>query len=97
MFRDHRPIFRRVRTAVHTTIGSVSVLLCSRTLCVVKHVEIQKYTNKIVTSVGFHAICLKDARYKKLKIKMIFYKTDSDDDWIHVAQVGYSDLYLTNL
>ena len=24
MFRAHRPIFRRVRTAVHTTIGSVS-------------------------------------------------------------------------
>ena len=22
-----------------------------------KHVEIQKYTNKIVTSVGFHSIC----------------------------------------
>ena len=29
MFRAHRPIFRRVRTAVHTTIGSVSVPLCS--------------------------------------------------------------------
>ena len=25
MFRAHRPIFRRVHTAVHTTIGSVSV------------------------------------------------------------------------
>jgi len=35
MFRAHRPIFRRVRTAVHTTIGSVSVPLCSRALCVV--------------------------------------------------------------
>jgi len=33
-----------------------------------KHVEIQKYTDKIVTSVGFHSICWKDARYKKLKI-----------------------------
>jgi len=32
MFRAHRPIFRRVRTAVHITIGSVSVLLCSRAL-----------------------------------------------------------------
>jgi len=32
MFRAHRPIFRRVRTAVHTTIGSVSVPLCSHTL-----------------------------------------------------------------
>jgi hypothetical protein len=30
MFRAHRPIFRRVRTAVHTTNGSVSVPLCSR-------------------------------------------------------------------
>jgi len=87
MFRAHRPIFSRVRTAVHTTIGSVSVPLCSRALCVVKsarterhrnwangcvnsctnspedgpvglkHVEIQQYTNKIVTSVGFHSIC----------------------------------------
>ena len=71
MFRAHRPIFRRVRTAVHTTTGSVSVPLCSRALCVVaclgdysllwpvgpKHVEIQQYTNKIVTSVGFHSIC----------------------------------------
>ena len=95
MFRAHRPIFRRVRTAVHTAIGSVSVSLCSRALCVVnntqstrteryrywtnscvnsctnspedgpvgpKHVEIQQYTNKIVTSVGFHYICWKDAR-----------------------------------
>jgi len=97
MFRAYRPIFRRVRTAVHTTIGSVSVPLCSRALastqterhrnwtnaCVnscanspedgavgPKHVEIQQYTNKIeiVTSVGFHSICWKDARYKKLKI-----------------------------
>ena len=33
-----------------------------------KHVEILQYTNKIVTSVGFHSICWKDARYKKLKI-----------------------------
>ena len=86
-----------VRTAVHTTIGSLSVPLCSRALriqstrterhrywtngCVnsctnspedgpvgPKHVEIQQYTNKIVTSVGFHSICWKDARYKKLKI-----------------------------
>ena len=36
-----------------------------------KHVEIQKYTNKIVTSVGFHSICWKDARYKKLKKSII--------------------------
>jgi len=95
MFRAHRPISRWVRTAVHTTIGSVSVPLCSRALCVPRtdryrnwtngcvnsctnspedgpvgpeHVEIQQYTNKIVTSVGFHSICWKDARYKKLKI-----------------------------
>ena len=39
MFRAQRPIFRRVRTAVHTTIGSVSVPLCSRALCVVASVE----------------------------------------------------------
>jgi len=32
MFRAHRPIFKRVRTAVHTTIGSVSVPLWSRAL-----------------------------------------------------------------
>jgi len=32
MFRAHSPIIRRVRTAVHTTIGSVPVPLCSRAL-----------------------------------------------------------------
>ena len=31
-----------------------------------KHVEIRQYMNKIVTSVGFHSIRWKDARYKKL-------------------------------
>jgi len=35
MFRAHRPIFRRVYTAVHTTIGSVSVPFWSRALYVV--------------------------------------------------------------
>jgi len=35
MFRAHRPIFRRVRTAVHTAIGSVSVSLRSHALYVV--------------------------------------------------------------
>ena len=35
MFRAHRPIFRRIHTAVHTTIGSVSVPFWSRVLCVV--------------------------------------------------------------
>ena len=34
MFRAHRPIFGTVRTAVHTTIGSVSVPLCSCVLYV---------------------------------------------------------------
>jgi len=111
MFRAHRPIFRRVRTAVHTTIDSVSVR-SGPVLCVLwpvlvtnshqdrpqhrehasradrywtngcvnsctnspedgpvgpKHVETQQYTNKIVTSVGFHSIRWKNARYKKLK------------------------------
>jgi len=32
----------------------------------------EQYTNKIVTSVGFHSICWKDARYKKLKT--VYYK-----------------------
>jgi len=36
-----------------------------------KHVEIRRYMNKIVTSVGFHSICWKDARYKKLKISSL--------------------------
>ena len=36
MFRVHRPIFRRVRTAVHTTIGSVSVR-SGRVLCMLWH------------------------------------------------------------
>ena len=35
MFRAHRPILRRVHTAVHTTIGSVSVLLWPCALYVV--------------------------------------------------------------
>ena len=72
MFRAHRPILRRVHTAVHTTIGSVSVLLwpcallCEQ-LCELfsedgpvgpKHVEIRQYINEIeiVTSVGFYSI-----------------------------------------
>ena len=37
-----------------------------------KHVEIQQYTNKIMTSVGLHSICWKDARYKKLKKMKLF-------------------------
>ena len=65
MFRAHRPIFRRIHTAIPTTIGSVSVPFWSRVLYVVtglgdcsvgpKHVEIRRYMNKIetVTSVGF--------------------------------------------
>ena len=83
MFRAHRPIFRRVRTAVHTTIVSVSVrsgrvhtehasradrywtngCVNNCTNCPEdgpvgpKHVETQQYTNKIVTSVGFHSKC----------------------------------------
>ena len=35
MFRANRPIFRTVHTAVHTTIGSVSVPFWSRALYVV--------------------------------------------------------------
>jgi hypothetical protein len=31
MFRAHRPILRRIHTAVHTTIGSVAVQFGSRT------------------------------------------------------------------
>ena len=122
MFRAHRPIFRRVRKAVHTTIGSVSVPLWSRALYVVhniqrtrperyrywtngcvnsctnspedgpvgpKHVEIRQYTNKIeiVTSVGFHFICWKDARYKKLKRWPLplpyLYTKDREQVWHH--------------
>ena len=39
MFRAHRPILRRVHTAVHTTIGSVSVLLWPYALYVAQHTE----------------------------------------------------------
>ena len=39
-----------------------------------KHVETQQYTNKIVTSVGFHSIRWKDARYKKLKFSWFYYR-----------------------
>ena len=46
-----------------------------------KHVEIRQYINKIeiVTSLGFYSICLKDARYKKLKIKELI--ASSDGKW----------------
>ena len=97
MFRAHRPIFRRVRTAVHTTIGLVSVPLCSHTerhrnwtndcvnICTnspedgpvgPKHVEIQQFTNKIVTSVGFHSIswkfvwCLFHLEWSKIRLSV---------------------------
>ena len=121
MFRAHRPIFRRVRTAVHTTTGSVSVPLGSRALYVVaclgdysllslyqdrpqhtehanradrywtngcvnsctnspedgpvgpKHVEIQQYMNKIVTSVGFHSYVEKMHGTKSLKFDNYLY------------------------
>jgi len=64
MFRAHRPILRRVHTAVHTTIGSDTEPMV---VCVnspedgpvgPKHVEIRLYINKIeiVTSVGFYSI-----------------------------------------
>jgi len=36
MFRAHRPIFRRIQTAVPTTIGSVFVPFWSRVLYVVQ-------------------------------------------------------------
>jgi hypothetical protein len=35
MFRAHRPIFRRIHTAVHTTIGSVAAPFRPRALSVV--------------------------------------------------------------
>ena len=104
MFRAHRPIFRRVHTAAHTTNGSYSFCVAlfadthtareqsgTETVrtngCVSsctnspedgpvgpKHVETQQYTNKIVTSVGFHSIRWKDARYKKLKFSWFYYR-----------------------
>jgi hypothetical protein len=39
-----------------------------------KHVEIRRYMNEIeiVTSVVFHFICWKDARYKRLQIVLCF-------------------------
>ena len=43
MFQAHRPILRRVRTAVHTTIGSVCVLLWPCTLYVVQSTRPQQY------------------------------------------------------
>jgi len=54
MFRAHRPIFRRIRTAVHTTIGSVSVPLWSRVLyAVIQNARPERYgywTNGCVNS-----------------------------------------------
>jgi hypothetical protein len=50
-----------------------------------KHVEIRRYMNKIeiVTSVGFHFICWKDVRYKKLKISKINIFQKNCDSWLH--------------
>jgi len=42
MFRAYRPIFRRVHTAVHTTIGSVSVPFRSRAPYVVAGPVVEK-------------------------------------------------------
>jgi len=75
MFRAHRPIFRRVHTAVHTTIGSVSVPFRSRAPYVVAGLgdcsllEIRRYMNKIeiVTSVGFIPYAEKMHGTKSLK------------------------------
>ena len=39
MFRAHRPILRRVHTAVHTTIGSVSILLWPCALCIEHNIQ----------------------------------------------------------
>jgi len=50
-----------------------------------KHLEIQQYTNKIVTSVGFQSICWKDARYKKLKT----YTRSFDKIWSRVPTLYF--------
>jgi hypothetical protein len=49
MFRAHRPILRRIHTAVHTTIGSMAVPLGPRALYVV-HTEY--IIEEIVRQVG---------------------------------------------
>ena len=51
-----------------------------------KHVEIQQYTNKTVTSVGFHSICWKDARYKKLKTCSTIHQQHWDNLKSHSGQ-----------
>jgi len=54
-----------------------------------KHVETRQYTNKIVTSVGFHSICWKDERYKKLKKKELYYdaRTTKSQDFVVKFQI----------
>jgi len=49
MFRAHRPSLRRVHTAVHTTIGSVSVLLWPCALCT-RPEQHRHWTNGCVNS-----------------------------------------------
>jgi hypothetical protein len=44
MFRAHRPILRRIHTAVHTTIGSVAVPFRPRALCVVAGLDQPQHT-----------------------------------------------------
>ena len=52
MFRAHRPILRRVHTAVHTTIGSVSVLLwpCALYVQSTRPEQYRHWTNGCVNS-----------------------------------------------
>ena len=45
MFQAHRPIFRRIHTAVHITIGSVSVPFWSRVLYVTYRTRDQNGTD----------------------------------------------------
>jgi hypothetical protein len=68
IFRAYRPIFRRVHTAVHTTIVSVSVPFRPRALYVVAGLG----DCSLLELLWFFISCWKDARYKKLKKKDAF-------------------------
>jgi len=56
--------------------------------------KLQQYTNKIVTSVGFHSICWKNVRYKKLKILLnVATEGDKTELTFYTAQGFYVVLW----
>ena len=94
MFRAHRPIFRRVRTAVHTTIGSVSVPLWSRALCVysicwkdARYKKLKKKEGNLKTSNG-------KRRKRQLLLLCNYHVCDDIQPFVFLGFVYFSDFFI---